>query len=280
MKRLMKNIESIAEEISKTNVAVYSANAAFFLFLSLFPGLLLLISVTQYTVVSFERVMALLTQLLPDAFLPLLEYVLEDLNMVNPAGILSISTITLLWSASKGVYGLVRGLNQAFHQRETRTYLRVRFLCLLYTLGVLASILITVALYTLTHSFLERVLPAGSMLLKTLSTLVHYRWLVSGVLLFALFTVIYMVFPCRRNKLRHVLPGSLAATVGWLVFSALYSHYVQMAGGASSIYGGISIIAFAMLWLYFGMNILFYGAMLCHYLTEHRQQLRSWFGKK
>ena len=53
MKRLMKNIESIAEEISKTNVAVYSANAAFFLFLSLFPGLLLLISVTQYTVVSF-----------------------------------------------------------------------------------------------------------------------------------------------------------------------------------------------------------------------------------
>ena len=217
MKRLMKNIESIAEEISKTNVAVYSANAAFFLFLSLFPGLLLLISVTQYTVVSFERVMALLTQLLPDAFLPLLEY---------------------------------------------------------------ASILITVALYTLTHSFLERVLPAGSMLLKTLSTLVHYRWLVSGVLLFALFTVIYMVFPCRRNKLRHVLPGSLAATVGWLVFSALYSHYVQMAGGASSIYGGISIIAFAMLWLYFGMNILFYGAMLCHYLTEHRQQLRGWFGKK
>lgn len=279
MKRLYAIIEEAAEEISRTNVAVYAANAAFFLFLSVFPAALVLISITQYTIISMDGILALITPLIPEALMPLVDFVIRDLTAVNPAGILSISTILLLWSASKGVYGLVRGLNQAFHQRETRSYLRVRFFCILYTIGVLVSILITVVLYTVTQSFLTWLLPAGSSLLEILSALVHYRWFAAGVVLFVFFTGVYAFFPCRRNKIAHVLPGSLAATVGWLIFSAAYSYYVRLAGGASSIYGGISIVAFTMLWLYLGMNILLYGAMLSHYLIEHKQQIKQWFNR-
>lgn len=279
MKRIYKIIERIAEEISLTYVSVYAANAAFFIFLSVFPAMLVLLSITQYTIVTIEGIMALLTNLIPEALLPLLNFIIQDLSAVNPASIISLSTVLMLWAASKGVYGLVRGLNRAYHQTETRSYFRVRFYCVIYTVGVLASLVITVALYTLTQSFLHHILPDDSMLLRILSALVHYRWLVSGVILFIFFTAVYTFFPCHRNKLPNMLPGSFAATVGWLVFSALYSHYVKLAGGASSIYGGISIIAFTVLWLYFAMMILFYGAMLNHYLAEHRPQIKKWFKK-
>ena len=279
MKRIYKIIERIAEEISLTYVSVYAANAAFFIFLSIFPAALVLISVTQYTIITMDGILALLNTLIPEALLPLVNFIIRDLSAVNPASIISLSTVLMLWASSKGVYGLVRGLNRAYHQQETRSYFRVRFYCLLYTVGVLASLVITVALYTLTQNFLSWLLPEGSKLLQILSTLVHYRWFVSGIVLFVFFTAAYTFFPCNRNKLKDVLPGSIIATVGWLLFSSLYSYYVKMAGGASSIYGGISIIAFTILWLYFGMMILFYGGMLNHYLTDHTEQIKSWFKK-
>lgn len=279
MKRIYRIIERIAEEISLTYVSVYAANAAFFIFLSVFPAALVLISVTQYTVVSMDGILAILRTVIPEALLPLMDFIIHDLSAVNPASIISLSTVLMLWSASKGVYGLVRGLNRAYHQQETRSYFRVRFFCLLYTIGVLASLVITVALYTLTQNFLAWLLPDGSRILNILSTLVHYRWFASGVVLFFFFTAVYIFFPCKQNKLVEVLPGSLIATVTWLLFSSIYSYYVKLAGGASSIYGGISIIAFTILWLYFGMMILFYGGMLNHYLTDHREQIKGWFKK-
>lgn len=277
MKRLCQIIQSIMTEISSVNVSVYAANAAFFLFLSLFPALLFLLSITQYTVISMDGILSFLSPIVPDALLPLLEFVLDDLSAANPVSILSLSTILLLWSASKGVYGLVKGLNQAFHLKETRPYLQVRFRCVLYTVAVLAVIIITVMLYTVSQSFLARIFVTGSFIHQILSTILHYRWFVASVILFVMFTVVYIAFPCKKNKLRHVLPGSLASTAGWIIFSTLYSLYVSLAGGTSSIYGGISIIAFAMLWLYICMNILFYGAIFSHYLAKHRQEMKKWF---
>ena len=279
MKRIYKIIERIAEEISLTYVSVYAANAAFFIFLSIFPAALVLISVTQYTIISMDGILSLINSLIPDALQPLLDFIIRDLSAINPGNIISLSTILMLWAASKGVYGLVRGLNRAYHQQETRSYFRVRFYCVLYTIGVLASLVMTVMLYTVTQAFLKRIFPEGSGILNILSTLLHYRWFVSGVVLFVFFTAAYTLFPCKRNQFLQTLPGSISATLGWLLFSSIYSHYVKLAGGASSIYGGISIIAFTILWLYFGMMILFYGGMLNHYLAEHREQLLSWFKK-
>ncbi len=170
---------------------------------------------------------------MPDALEPLVTEILSDLSRFNSAGILSLSTIFLLWSASKGVYGLVRGLNQALRVQETRPYLLVRALCVLYTAAVLAILLITVMLYTVSQSFLSKILLPGSVLHRLLSTILHYRWFVAGVLLLIAFSVSYLVFPCRRSTLRQVLPGSLAASCGWVIFSGLFSHYVKLFGASS-----------------------------------------------
>ena len=110
----------------------------------------------------------------------------------------------------------------------------------------------------------------GSVLHRLLSTILHYRWFVAGVLLLIAFSVSYLVFPCQRSTLRQVLPGSLAASCGWVIFSGLFSHYVKLFG-ASSIYGSISIVAFTMLWLYFCMCIFFYGAALNRYVSAPKK---------
>ena len=91
-------------------------------------------------------------------------------------------------------------------------------------------------------------------------------------LLTLLFWAILCVFPNRRIPLLRALPGAAGASLGWLVFSSLFSVYVQHFGSYSVFYGSLAGIAMAMLWLYVCMSILFYGGVLNCLLFERRSQ--------
>ena len=75
-----------------------------------------------------------------------------------------------------------------------------------------------------------------------------------------------------RIPLLRALPGAAGASLGWLVFSSLFSVYVQHFGSYSVFYGSLAGIAMAMLWLYVCMSILFYGGVLNCLLFERRSQ--------
>ncbi len=75
-----------------------------------------------------------------------------------------------------------------------------------------------------------------------------------------------------RVSLLRALPGAAGASLGWLVFSSLFSVYVQHFGSYSVFYGSLAGIAMAMLWLYVCMSILFYGGVLNCLLFERRSQ--------
>ena len=85
----------------------------------------------------------------------------------------------------------------------------------------------------------------------------------------AFFTAMFMVLPNGRNRFRDSLPGALLASSGWLIFSDLYSIYVEHFARLSNIYGSVYAVALAMLWLYCCMSIVFYGGSLNRYLMEH-----------
>ena len=64
------------------------------------------------------------------------------------------------------------------------------------------------------------------------------------------------------------LPGGVLSSLGWLVFSDIYSIYVENFSKYSTIYGSVYGIAITMLWLYCCMSILFYGGALNRYLMD------------
>ena len=78
----------------------------------------------------------------------------------------------------------------------------------------------------------------------------------------------YAALPNKRNSFRESLPGALLASVGWLVFSDLYSVYVENFSGYANIYGSVYALALSMLWLYFCISIVFYGGALNAYLIK------------
>ena len=83
------------------------------------------------------------------------------------------------------------------------------------------------------------------------------------------FTLMFMVLPNkRRSRFMESLPGGVLSSLGWLVFSDIYSIYVENFSKYSTIYGSVYAIAITMLWLYCCMSILFYGGALNRYLMD------------
>ena len=139
-----------------------------------------------------------------------------------------------------------------------------------------ATVLIVALMLTLVlHGFgqeLAALCSRGKVpILQWLAKLLQFRELILAVLLTVLFTAIYYVFPNRRQKLGALLPGAILAAVGWLIFTYGFSYYVRVSGSYSMLYGSLSVIAIAMLWMYICISILFYGSLFNVWLTERKK---------
>ena len=92
--------------------------------------------------------------------------------------------------------------------------------------------------------------------------LVNLRFVLLLCLQTGIFVAMYMVLPNGQTRFWDALPGALLASSGWLVFSDLYSVYVEHFAHLSNVYGSVYAVALSMLWLYFCMAIVLYGGVL------------------
>ena len=98
--------------------------------------------------------------------------------------------------------------------------------------------------------------------------IIDLRFFFLLILQTTIFTVLYMVLPNGKNTFFDSLPGALLASSGWLIFSDLYSIYVENFSGYANVYGSVYAVALSMLWLYFCMAIVFYGGALNRLLVD------------
>ena len=174
----------------------------------------------------------------------------------------SISAIGVLWSASRGVYALLTGLNAIYDVRENRGYFYTRSISVLYTFLFLVVLVLTLVLNVFGVAIVERLPAAGGVLWEFLDSVVDLRFLLLMLLQTGLFTAMFMALPNRKNKFSDSFPGAVLASLGWLLFSNLFSFYVEYFSGYASIYGSVYTVALSMLWLYFCLCLLFCGGAL------------------
>ena len=248
--------------VSGLRVPLYAANASFFLVLAAFPALLLLLGLLRYTPLEVERLGEMLAGFLPEA----LSEGAEELILLtydNTSGItLGLSVATTLWSASRGIYGVVIGLNAVYGAEENRGYLYVRFLSVIYTFAFLVVLLLTLGCHVFGVRLLGLLERHSHPFLRFLMGLVNLRFVLLLCLQTGIFVAMYMVLPNGQTRFWDALPGALLASSGWLVFSDLYSVYVEHFAHLSNVYGSVYAVALSMLWLYFCMAIVLYGGAL------------------
>ena len=266
---LVGRVIGLWQNIRILQIPLHAANTGFFLILSLFPALVLLLSIIRYTPLDVHSLLGFLEGIIPEALLPEVELLVVSTYENTSGAVVSLSAATALWSASRGIYGLITGLNTIHQVAEHRSFLQVRLLSVLYTFAFLLVLLLTLVLHVFGTGLLELMAGSSIPFFRFLSGVVDLRFFLLVFLQTALFSAMFMALPNRKNSLGDSLPGAFLASIGWLVFSHLFSLYVEFFPTYSRIYGSVYAVALSMLWLYCCISIVFYGGVLNRILMDH-----------
>lgn len=267
-----KNIRALLQFSRLTSDCSLSAHAgqtAFFFMLSFFPFMLFLFAILRVTPLTEELLSSFILYMIPDSFHDFIGSLIHDIYAAGSKQVLSLSVISAIWLGSKAFLSLVQGLNSVYHQKESRNYIMLRIFAfldsILFALLLIASLALLV-FGNWIHTFIIRYFPLIS---STIGHFISFRMLIGAFALFIIFLFIYYYMPNCKWKLRHHIPGACLTTTGWLLFSYLYSFYVDNFSNYSSFYGTMSTIALLMVWLYACMYMLFLGGLLNDCLKKY-----------
>ena len=261
----------VFDDLSKLQIPILASSACYFLALAVFPALVLLISLIRYTPLEIDTIFAVLEGIVPDALMPYAEKLIMSTYNNSSGALVSVSAVTALWSASRGIHGLLSGLNVIYDVVEDRNFFLTRVISVGYTFAFIIVLLLTLVLHVFGTTIMDMIPTSDHPLISFLADVVDLRFFVLLLIQTILFTAMFMVFPNRRNKAADSLPGALLASIGWLTFSDIYSIYVEHFASYSNIYGSVYAVALSMLWLYFCISMFFYGGALNHWLM-HREK--------
>ena len=257
-----------AKIIADMHIPLHAAYAGYFIILSIFPALLLILSLLRYTGLQVENLVDLIGDFMPAALMDTVEELVYSTYQSSSGAVVGLSAVTALWSASRGIYGLLRGLNAIYGVSEDRNFLFTRGISVVYTFVLFLVLLLTLVLHVFGNSLIGMLTMVDNAVLIFLIDLIDLRFFLLLIVQSLVFTFMFMALPNRRNRFMSSLPGGVLSSLGWLVFSDIFSIYVENFQNYSNIYGSVYAIALAMLWLYCCMSILFYGGALNRYLME------------
>lgn len=191
--------------IASFRVPLYAANASFYLVLSVFPAIVLVLALLPHTGLTEADLLSALHGVIPSVFEPALEWVVRDLGSNSSLTLISVSAIMAIWSSSRGVYCIKTGLNAIYGERESRGYVYTRLVSVLYTVLLLAALLLTLVLHVFGSQLTAWIAGKHVPILRLLSRVLRFRGLVLFALLTLLFWAILCVFPNRvlRQPCRH-----------------------------------------------------------------------------
>ena len=271
MERIRRWI-GIARRISRflqpMGIPLHSAHTCFFLVLSLFPSLLLLLGLLKFTGIGVADLLLFLEGMFPQALQPVAQSLIKASYAGSSGALISVSAVAALWSASRGMYGILSGLHAVYGAQTRQSYWRKRIISVLYTFLFLMVLLLTLIAHIFGTAILDYLWMTTDPAVMMLMNLIDLRFILLLLLQTGLFTVMYALLSGQRRRLRDCFPGAVVASLGWLLFTRLFSLYVEYFTTYSNIYGSVYALALGMLWLYFCISILFYGSVLNCILEE------------
>lgn len=250
------------QRFKEHELTALAAQLTFYLVLAFFPFLIFLITLFSYAPVANDMPLDQLANLLPwDAYVQV-RSIIEETLLARSQTLLSLGMIITLWAASTGVSALIHGINRAYCEKETRSFWKVRGLSLLFTLAlalIILSAFVMLVLGRILGESLFTVLGADNYFAHIWS---YLRYLIPLITMLLVFTLLYRFSPNLRLNSREVLPGSILASVGWIISSSVFAWYVEHFADYTLIYGSLGGIVILLMWLYLSSVVILLGGEL------------------
>ncbi len=264
IRRSMDKISHAASVVAEDRVSVYAAQASFFIVISAIPFIMLLFSLSGYVISdSVYDFISSFGSSLPGQVGALFRDILSELAERPAIKLISVTAVTTFWTASRGISAVRGGVATVYKSEPGGGFIRSIVVSLIYT-AVFIALLVAMLVLVLFGQQLYSILVDHFEWLMRFKDFFKYRTLLIFIFLTFFFCFLYYAvnrhgFSVERSFKFH-LPGAIVAASGWMLFSYFYSLYTVYFSRVSYIYGSLAAIVLLMLWMYFCMMILLFGA--------------------
>jgi membrane protein len=262
-------------EFYNSSNLTYAASLAYYTLLSLFPFVLLILSIVSKLAMASNP--AVLVEVIARALPRHFDFVVDRIHELSnaPLRLSVLGTVITVW-ASMGVFGaLTSAVNHAWGVEKNYGFFKHKLIALvmLATAGVLmlAAVLFSGTVEVVRASWFANVV-------------VHWPWLegltgfasrnASTPVFIVVVGLIYYYAPNVRIRLRDVWFGAILAGVLWRLAFAGFSWYVRDLS-RFSVDGSIAAVVAFLVWVYLSAVILLYGVEVTAAYARLRKEVTN-----
>lgn len=262
MQKIIEYSKRLVKGIGDADVLGLAAQLSYFFLLSLFPFLLFVVTLVGYLPLNEISVVDFISDYMPTEIASFINTNVSQLLSQQNGGLLSISIVGTLWSASNGLNAITKALNKAYRVEDTRFFLISRLIAVAMTIAMVLVIIISLLLPIFGEMigiYLFSFVGLSDEFVPIWNSL---RWVVSSAAIFLVLLALYIFIPNIKVRLREVLWGALFATIGWQLISLAFSYYVNTLGNYSATYGSLGTVIILMIWFYISGIIIITGGVI------------------
>lgn len=250
--KINKYLSSAYELFNTNNISMLPAYIAFFTLWSIVP-LIILWDTLEKFVPKILGEQSINNQTLVDA----VDFMNVDYS-ISDGGIVLI--ILIIYLSSKPFMSIISASNYIYNITDTNI-LKSKLKSIILSLLLIFTIILLLIIPVLGEKILM-ILEKTFTSLNIVDTANIFKWPITIVYLLVVLSIIYSFSPNERIKLKYFLPGTIFATVGWLVATYLYSIYVNEFANYHKIYSSFTSVIILMIWLYLISYILIIGLVI------------------
>jgi membrane protein len=257
-------LQRTAREVYADNCLNLAAQLAFYFFLALFPALLFLVALISFLPISgvLEAITSTLARVAPGDVINIVQEQILTLAQDDSTGLLTLGMLGTIWSMSSGMDAIISTLNQAYDILEGRPWWKVKLTAIGLTVVLAAFIVASIVLVMFGPVLGAKV--AEWFYLGSAFTIAWniLQWPVVFCLVTLGIALIYYYAPDAEQEWIWITPGSILATVLWILISLGFRFYVTNFASYNATYGAIGGVIVLMLWFYVSSLAILVGAEL------------------
>ena len=243
-------------------VSEMGAQLTYYLILSVFPFLIFFLSLLKYTPLADVGVLERLLAVLPGDTQKILFEIISGIMENGNIALLSFGAIGALWSSSKGILSIIKSVNRAYDLEEDRPFLKLRVLAIVFTIALYVVLIVAFSILIFGEVLFNLVFVSYTwpslVIWKILKVLIPLAFM--GLMLSFLYKFSPSIKEGIEVKFSETIPGSIFASLGIIIFSAIFAIYVNNFGNYSKAYGSIGGLIVLLIWLYAISIVIVLGA--------------------
>lgn len=242
-----------------------AAAMTYYLLFAMFPFFIFVTSLLGLLHLPTLTLDGQITRFLPEDVVAFLNLAIEHITKSSNNALLTFGLVFSVWFPLRAVSNLMEAINDIYGEEKSGSHsIRTAILTAL-TIVLIPAMLLLLLLGERVLGFIGEYIPISAEFITGWSRM---RFVPMAAALLFVLSAVYFFSPSKIQKARYILPGAILSMGVWMLFSLIFSYYVDHMGRYSIIYGSIGVIIALLVWMDWSMIAMLMGAVFNVALKE------------